>query len=96
MIFSFGIALKHTWVSVTFLYFYLLQLLAEHVYISALQRPYIMLLCIYIVSKGYGLLNYLEAKTVLSKDHPEVPFTLLALEVAGMTGIAATLVWIFA
>ena len=55
-----------------------------------------MLLCIYIVSKGYGLLNYLEAKTVLSKDHPEVPFTLLALEVAGMTGIAATLVWIFA
>lgn len=41
-------------------------------------------------------MNYLEAKTVLLRDTPRIPLTLIALEVATLTGVAAMLVWIFA
>ena len=41
-------------------------------------------------------MNYLEAKTVLLKDSPQIPFKLLAVEVAAMIAIAGILVRLFA
>ena len=40
-------------------------------------------------------MNYLEAKTVLLKDPPQIPFKMIAIEAATMIGIAGILVQIF-
>ena len=41
-------------------------------------------------------MNYLEAKSVLLRKSPEVSFTLVAIEVVAMLGVASLLVWAFA
>jgi hypothetical protein len=41
-------------------------------------------------------MNYLEAKTVLLKNNPQIPFTLVAAEIATLVSVAAILVWFFA
>ena len=41
-------------------------------------------------------MNYLEAKTVLLRNNPQIPFSLVAIEITALIGVAATLVWIFA
>jgi hypothetical protein len=41
-------------------------------------------------------MNYLEAKTVLLKDNPHIPFSTVAIEIATLVSVAAMLVWIFA
>jgi hypothetical protein len=41
-------------------------------------------------------MNYLEAKTVLLKDNPRIPLSLVAAEIAALVSVAATLVWFFA
>ena len=40
-------------------------------------------------------MNYLEAKTVLLKESPRIPFKFIAIEAAAMIGIAGLLVRIF-
>lgn len=40
-------------------------------------------------------MNYLEAKTVLLKDSPQIPFKLIAVEVVTLVGVAGLLVQIF-
>ena len=58
-----------------------------------------MLHCVYI---NYARclheasMNYLEAKTVLLKGSPQIPFKLIAIEVVAMVGIAGILVRLFA
>ncbi len=41
-------------------------------------------------------MNYLEAKTVLLKGSPQIPFKLIAVEAVTMVGIAGILVQFFA
>jgi len=41
-------------------------------------------------------MNYLEAKTVLIKDSPHIPLSLVAIEIAALLCVAALLVRIFA
>jgi hypothetical protein len=41
-------------------------------------------------------MNYLEAKTVLLKDNPRIPLSLVAIEIAALVCVAAMLVRIFA
>jgi len=41
-------------------------------------------------------MNYLAAKTVLTKGNPHIPFTLIAVEVAVLIAVAAILVRFFA
>jgi hypothetical protein len=41
-------------------------------------------------------MNYLEAKTVLLKGSPQIPFKLIAVEAVTMVGVAGILVQFFA
>lgn len=41
-------------------------------------------------------MNYLEAKTVLMRNNPQMPFHLIAIEVVALVCLAAILVKIFA
>ena len=41
-------------------------------------------------------MNYLQAKSELLKESPQVPFKLLAIEAAAMIGVAGVLVRLFA
>ena len=41
-------------------------------------------------------MNYLEAKTVLLKESPQIPFKLIAVEFVTLAGVAGVLVQIFA
>lgn len=67
-----------------------------HIYISFLQLPYIMLLCIYIVSNPDTSMNYLEAKSSLLHDQPQIPVGMLAIEFAALLCVAALMVRFFA
>lgn len=41
-------------------------------------------------------MNYLEAKTVILEDSPQVPFKLIAIEAMAMVAVAGILVQLFA
>lgn len=41
-------------------------------------------------------MNYLEAKTVLSRTHPEISWRVIVIEAAVMIGIAGIMVRLFA
>ena len=41
-------------------------------------------------------MNYLEAKNVLLKNPPQIPFKMMAIEAAVLVGIAGLLVQVFA
>ena len=60
-----------------------------------------MLHCIYIFNINNACarqktsMNYLEAKTVILKDSPPVPFKLIAIEAMAMVSVAGILVLLF-
>ena len=41
-------------------------------------------------------MNYIEAKAVLLKDTPQIPFKMIVIEAAAMVGVAGLLVQFFA